>query len=85
MIKPKISIRIYKDSKMVKSIASRKVRRIYHFIKANNFSDCLYKVQIFYGDNINNEKEYKTKLVLNEGDYKTKKELIYALKNFLEE
>lgn len=73
MNKPNVSIKIISNSKMVKSIASRKIRRINKFIEANNFQNCLYKVRVTY-----------QKGVTNCGDYKTKSELLYALKSFLE-
>jgi len=73
MNKPNVSIKIISNSKMVKSIASRKMRRINKFIEANNFQNCLYKVRVTY-----------QKGVTNCGDYKTKSELFYALKSFLE-
>lgn len=73
MNKPNVSIKIISNSKMVKSIASRKMRRINKFIEANNFQNCLYKVRVTY-----------QKGVINCGDYKTKSELLYALKSFLE-
>ena len=73
MNKPNVSIKIIFNSKIVKSIASRKMRRINKFIEANNFQNCLYKVRVTY-----------QKGITNCGDYKTKSELLYALKSFLE-
>ncbi len=73
MNKPNISIKIISNSKVVKSIASRKIRRINKFIEANNFQNCLYKVRVTY-----------EKGLVNCGEYKTKPELIYALKIFLD-
>lgn len=73
MNKPHISIKIIFNSKMVKSIASRKIRRINKFIEANNFQNCLYKLRVTY-----------KKGIANWGIYKTKNELIIVLKDFLE-
>ncbi len=73
MNKPNVSIKIISNSKIVKSIASRKMRRINKFIEANNFRNCLYRVRITY-----------QKGMTNCGEYKTKSELLYTLKIFLE-
>ncbi|MFA7301014.1 MAG: hypothetical protein WC069_01800 [Candidatus Shapirobacteria bacterium] len=72
MIKPKISIRIYKDSKMVKSIASRKVRRIYHFLKADKFQNCCFELRVNY------------EFGFNEGIYFTKEDLLQVIPDFLD-
>ena len=74
MKKPLISLKIFgKDSEKVDSLVSRKRRRIYAFLKADNFKDCTFNVRVRY--------EYG---LPNEGTYATKKELIHALKAFLE-
>ena len=73
MTKPKISIKIIKKSKVVNRITSRKAKRIYYFLKANKFQDCLFDVRVAY------QKE-----VINEGVYQTKHDLFCALKVFLE-
>lgn len=73
MNKPNVSIKIISNHKEVKRVASRKMRRINKFIEANNFQNCLYKVRVTY-----------QKGLANWGEYKTKSELLYALKIFLE-
>lgn len=74
MSKPNISIKIIPKSKEVKRVVSRKTKRIYHFLKANKFKDCEFEVCVTY-----RRKE------TNKGKYKTKDELIHALRIFLEE
>jgi hypothetical protein len=74
MNKPLISLKIVnKDGKKVRKLTTRKIKRIYSFLKAGKNRDCIYKLSVRYGDG------YK-----NEGDYNNKKELIYALKAFTE-
>jgi len=73
MNKPKILLRIVFGENKVKTVSTRKVRRIFQILKPNNFENCVFNVKVVYvggGD--------------NEGEYKTKKELIEALKSFLE-
>lgn len=71
--KPYVAIKIIAISGKVKSIATRKTRRIFHFIEANNFQNCVVKVSVLYGSGFSNK-----------GVYKTKEDFIYALKAFLE-
>ena len=71
--KPYISIKIIFQDGKVRRVASRKIRRIFHFIEANNFQNCVVKVSVIYGQGI-----------YNKGIYKNKQDLIYALKIFLE-
>ena len=54
-------------------LSTRKIRRIYSFFKADKNKDCIYKLSVKYGDG------YK-----NEGDYENKRDLIEALKAFME-
>jgi aspartate carbamoyltransferase regulatory subunit len=74
MTKPKIKVKIIKNGEVVKSITSRKTKRIYSFLKADKFQDCLFSVRVTYDKGIINES----------AEYQTKDELIYALKVFLE-
>ncbi len=74
MKKPLISLKIVnKDGQKVRMLTTRKIKRIYSFFKADKNKDCLYKLSVRYGDG------YK-----NEGDYENKRDLIYALKAFME-
>lgn len=73
MIKPNISLKITDSSKKVKRVVTRKSRRIYQLLKANNFQNCVFDVCVTY-----------QKGVTNRGTYTTKEDLIYALKAFLE-
>ena len=74
MKKPLISLKIVnKNGDKVQMIVSRKIKRIYSFLKAEKNKNCLYKVSVRY------DKGSK-----NEGDYKNKKDLIYMLKAFME-
>lgn len=73
MNEPKILLKIDYGENKVKRVSTRKLRRINQILKLNNFEDCVFNIKVVYpsgGD--------------NEGDYKTKEELIEALKNFLE-
>lgn len=73
MNKPKILIKIiFKDGR-VKSVGSKKRRKIFHFFKANNFLDCLIKVSVNYGNGF-----------FNKGVYNNKADSINALRTFLE-
>ncbi len=76
-IKAKISIKIVSNSKVVKSISTRKTRRIFHFIKAEDFQNCLYKLHVSYW----NGKVYEGN---SQGIYNNKKDLINALEAFLD-
>lgn len=68
-----ISIKIVSKDGETKKIGSKKRRRIFNFIKINNFQDCVVKVSVKYGPGF-----------YNKGIYKTKADLISALKIFLE-
>jgi len=74
MTKPKIKVKIIKNGKVVKSITSRKTKRIYSFLKADKFQNCLFSVRVTYDKGVINES----------AEYQTKDELIYAMKVFLE-
>ena len=70
---PYISLKVISKHGKVISVASRKTKRIFYFIKAGNFSGCVFKVSV----------RYKPE-VFNSGEYFSKKDLISALKAFLE-
>jgi len=73
MSKPYISLKIIsKRGAVLHKIGSRKTRRVFHFIQANRFSNCLFCVKVNYG-----------KGFTNEGEYKTKKDLLLTLRVFL--
>lgn len=72
--KPFIRLRIErKDGEKIDGIATRKIKRFYHFIKAEKFTDCIFNLCVNYGNG------YK-----NEGKYHSKKCLIQAVKSFME-
>ena len=71
---PFISIKIKNtNGQVISSIASRKIKRIYHFLQAGKFKDCVFLVNVVYGNNFNNQ-----------GEYENKRELYSTLKAFLE-
>lgn len=71
--KPFISIKIINNDKKVKLISSHSRRRIFRFIEANNFQNCVVWVTVNYSPRYSNRAMYTTK-----------PDLIYALKVFLE-
>ena len=74
MKKPLITLKIVsKDGQKVKMLTTRRNKRIYSFLKADKNKFCLYKLSVKY-----------EKGVKNEGEYETKKDLIFVLKAFLE-
>jgi hypothetical protein len=73
MNKAKIMLKIVRNSKEVKSIRTDKTRKIFHFLKAEDFQNCQFIVSVKYSGGGSNE-----------GIYQTKKEVINALKMFLE-
>lgn len=73
MNKPNVSIKVISKYKVVKRFASRKMRRINKFIEANNFQNCLFNVCVTYA-----------KGITNRGVYKTSKEALGAINDFLE-
>lgn len=67
-----ITIKVFdKNGKGIRVVASRKTKRFYYFLKAENFLNCLFQLRVRYANGN-----------VNEGDYSTKKELIFALKAF---
>jgi len=73
MKKPLISLKIVnKNDKKVRTIVTRKTKRIYSFLEADKNKNCLYKLSVRYDKGS------------NKGDYETKKDLIYMLKMFTE-
>lgn len=74
MKKPLIRLKIVnKNGQKVRMVVTRKIRRIYSFLKADKNKECIYRLSVRYG------KGFK-----NEGHYATKEDLIFALKTFLE-
>ena len=74
MKKPLISLKIVnKNGTKVRMLVTRKIMRIYSFLKAEKNKECVYKLSVRYGDGGKNE-----------GDYNNKKDLISALKAFME-
>ncbi len=71
--KPRISMKVVAKDGKVKSISSRKRGRINRFIEANYSENCVVKVSVKYSPE-----------TFNQGIYKTKGDLVYALKTFLE-
>jgi pyruvate-formate lyase-activating enzyme len=71
--KPLISLKVISKDGRVKRVASRKTRRIFHFIEAVDFQNYVVKVSVVYSPGFSNK-----------GVYKTKADFIYALKAFLE-
>jgi len=72
MIKPKISVKVVLDSKVVKSLSSRKSRKIFHFLKVNKFQNCSFDLRVTYRSGG------------NEGVYFSEKDLFEALDAFLD-
>ena len=74
MTKPYISLLITnKSGETISKVRSRKTRRIFNFIQEANFQDCVLIACVNYGGGFKNK-----------GKYQNKKELIYALRAFLE-
>ena len=74
MKKVNITLKIYKNNKMVVRVATHKKNRIYWRLQAEKFKDCLFQVRVGYSNNYWNESI----------KYKTKKDLIHALRAFTE-
>lgn len=73
MNKPKITIKVINKNGKAKRVVSRKRRRIFQFLKANNFQNCLMEVKVTDKDGY-----------FNEGIYNNTRDTINALKDFLE-
>lgn len=77
MNKPFITLKVIKTvngrNEEVKRAASRKRTKVLFFLQAKKPKNCMFFVGVSY------EKGYK-----NEGEYETKKDLIFALKAFTE-
>ena len=57
----------------VRTFVTRKTKRIYSFLKAGNFKECMFRLTVRYENSSTNE-----------GLYQAKNDLIYALKAFTE-
>ena len=74
MRSPYILLKILnRNGKMVQKTASRATKSIFSFLEAGKFQDCVFYLCVTY------RKDFQ-----NAGIYKTKKELVYALKAFTE-
>jgi histone deacetylase complex regulatory component SIN3 len=73
MNKPKILIKIVDQEGKVKRVSTRKSKRVWRFLKAENFSKSVIIVSVTY------KKRYK-----NQGEYSTLSEALSALEAFLE-
>lgn len=73
MNKPYILLKILRNGKIAQKTASRATKSIFHFLEAGKFKDCVFYLCVTY------RKDFQ-----NEGTYKTKKDLIHALKAFIE-
>lgn len=71
--KPYVSLKIIPQDGKVISVASRKTRRIFYIVKANNSQNCIFKVSVRYGPGI-----------YNKGIYQTKEYTVFVLEAFLE-
>jgi len=75
---PYISLKVINQDGRVISVAGKKSRRIYYFVKANDFQDCTIKVSVRYGPGVYNKGTYDEKV------YTTKEFLTFVLQAFLE-
>lgn len=73
MNKPKILIKIIDNDGKVKRVSTKKSKRIYRFLKADNFLNSRIFINISYREG------YK-----NQGEYLSVGEALLALKAFLE-
>lgn len=74
MNSPLISLKtVDENGKKIRMVVTRKIRRIYSFLKADKTRVCIYKLSVRYGVG------YK-----NQGVYKSNRETIQALKAFTE-
>jgi hypothetical protein len=63
-----------KKGKLIDRVGSHKSKRIFNFIEAGDFKDCVFDLSVKYSSGGSNR-----------GVYKSKRELRFALKAFLEE
>ena len=83
MTKPHISLKVFnKEGRMVKHLSSRKSRRILNCVLAQKNQDYVFEVCVSYGKHLDNFGHMV--FFDNEGKYTTKKDLINALREFLE-
>jgi hypothetical protein len=73
-------IKLWRNDRTVKIYHSRKIRRIYAILKADNFQKAYLKV--LYGRATTNREEIEE--IYNDGDYESKEELLFALSSFTE-
>ena len=73
-IKCFILLKIFsKNGKLIHRVCSHKSKRIFSFVEAGKFKDCIFEVSVNYSSGGSNK-----------GVYQSKKELKSALKAFLE-
>ena len=70
---PTILVKITTPKGNVIRIRSKKTKRIFHFLKAENFLKCVFEVRVNYGDGYENS-----------GTYFSKSDTTKVLKIFLE-
>lgn len=74
MNKPLISLKIVtKKGAKVQTLATRKIKRIYSILKAEENKDCVFFLSVKYGNGFKNE-----------GDYTNLRDLVWALRAFTE-
>jgi hypothetical protein len=84
MNRPYVSLKIVsKESGLIKGVATRKIRRIYHQLQAVKNSE-INKICIRVNYDIITDHRNKKVRAINEGEYKTKEEAWYALQCFTE-
>lgn len=69
-----IILKTFFDGKLVSNLRTFKKRRFYSYIQREKLKNCTFYLKVTYGGGF-----------CNEGEYKTKKELIHAFKAFTEE
>ncbi len=74
MNKPLVSLKVVnKNGEKVQTLVTRKIKRIYSFLKAGKNRDYMFRLSIKYGNGFKNE-----------GDYENMQDLIWALRAFTE-
>jgi len=81
--KPFISLKIQnKKGELIGSMGTRKRKKILYFLQAKKFKDCVFNLHVNHGKFKNN----KNKIIsfTDDGIYKTKTDLINAIRMFAE-
>ena len=67
MNKPLISLKIVsQNGAKVRTLVTRKVKRIYPFLEAEKNKNCLYKLSVTYEKGVKNEGDYENKRIETE-------------------